>query len=88
MTQPELAFYTVMSGRINAVGKTPLGTLESRQAVLHAAFVSGSSVFLAFFHWTKHVLSCFRDHSIWAPFQLSQEAGKDEQNFKKSGQNS
>lgn len=49
MTQPELAFSTVTSGRINAVGKAALGALESRQAVLHAAFVSGSSVFLAFF---------------------------------------
>lgn len=43
VTQPELAFYSVTSGRTNAVEEAALGTLESRQAVLHAAFVSGSS---------------------------------------------
>lgn len=31
------------------------------------------------------MLPCFRNHSIWAPLQLSQEAGNDEQNFKSLG---
>lgn len=52
MIQPELTFHAVISGRISVVEKAALVTSESRQAMLYAAFVSSSSVFLA---WKEFV---------------------------------
>jgi len=47
VTQPELTFHAVISGRSGVVEEAASATSESREAVLLATFVSSSSVFLA-----------------------------------------